>query len=154
MKTRKQRLIMSQCDRKLEPFKGLVNQVPPPKGWINAVRTALGMSLRQLGERINKPAQSVQDFEKREENGTITLQSLQDIAGALDLQLVYSLVPKDGSLEALVVKQAHAKAKEIISRTNTTMQLEDQGNTENRLQLAISEKTSELVNEMPKFLWD
>jgi len=154
MKNRKQRLVLTQTDRKLEPFKAIAGQVLPNKGWIHTIRMALGMSLRQLGERLGKPAQSIKDFEMREENGTITLQSLKEIAKSLDLDLVYALVPKDGSLEAIVVKQAHAKAKEIISRTNTSMQLEDQGNTKDRLEQALDEKRHELINEMPKFLWD
>lgn len=154
MKHHKQRLILDHCDRKLESLTPLKGQINPPSGWINTIRTALGMSLRQLGKRIGRPAQSIQDFEKRETNGTITLQSLMDIAEALDMKLVYALVPKTGSLEDLVLKQAHAKAEEIISRTNTTMQLEGQGNSTERLKDALNEKTAELNNEMPKFLWD
>lgn len=154
MINRKKRLILSQADRKLEPFKSWKEGVLPEKGWIHTVRTALGMSLRQLGERINKPAQSVQDFEKREQNGTITLQSLREIARSLDLELVYVLLPKGGSLNDMVVKQARAKAEEIIGRTNTTMQLEEQGNSDARLVQAADEKARELVDQMPKFLWD
>lgn len=154
MKNRKQRLILVQTDRKLEPYKILKGQIMPDKGWIYTIRKALGMSLRQLGERIGKTAQSVQDFEKREENGTITIQSLKEIAGSLDLQLVYALIPKDASLEALVLKQANSKANEIVDRTNTTMQLEDQGNTKDQLTRAKDQKVHELMNEMPRFLWD
>lgn len=154
MKNRKQRLLLNQCDRKLKPFNDLSSNMLPPIGWIKTIRTALGMSLRQLGARLDKTAQSVQDYEKREAKGTITLQTLQEIADNLDLQLVYALVPKNGSLETFVLKQAHKKASEIVSRTNTTMKLEDQGNSNSRLQQAVDEKVHELMHEMPKFLWD
>ena len=39
-------------------------------------------------------------------------------------------------------------------RTSHTMQLEDQENTEQRIQTAIKEKADEIKGEMPKYLWD
>jgi len=34
------------------------------------------------------------------------------------------------------------------------MQLEDQGNSKERIEKAIKERTEEIKNELPKVLWD
>ena len=70
------------------------------------------------------------------------------------MRLVYAIIPKEGSLEDLVHRTARKKADEMISRTDTTMSLEDQQNSPERLAEARKEKTEELMNEIPKFLWE
>ena len=72
----------------------------------------------------------------------------------MDMQLVYAIVPKEGLLESVVLKAADKKAREIISRTSTSMGLEDQQNSPERLIKARNEKIDELMDEIPKFLWD
>jgi hypothetical protein len=83
-----------------------------------------------------------------------TIKSLREIAHALDMQLVYGFVPNDGSLDALIEKRATELATKIVLRTNNTMKLEDQGNTNERIKKAIKERADEIKNEMPKILWD
>ena len=150
MKNNKQQLLLQQTDKKLELFKDLKATVVPTKGWINTFRTTLKMSLRQLGSRLNIATQSTKEIEEREANGTITLNSLRDVANAMDMQLVYSFVSKHESLEQMVEKRAN----EIVMRTNSTMTLEDQQNSKERIEKAIAQKTNEIKNEMPKYLWD
>jgi predicted DNA-binding mobile mystery protein A len=154
MKARKQRLILEQVNRNLAAFQQ-AGQVPvPPEGWIRTIRSALNMSLLQLARRLKKKSPNVLNFEKRESAGTITLQSLKEIAEAMDMKLVYAIIPKEGTLEDIVNQKAEEKAREIINRTNTTMALEDQENAKARLMNAYIEKKNELKTEMPKFLWD
>ena len=83
-----------------------------------------------------------------------TIKSLREIAHALDMQLVYGFVPNDGSLDALIEKRATELATKIVLRTNNTMKLEDQGNTNERIKKAIKERADEIKTEMPKILWD
>lgn len=126
----------------------------PGKGWIYAVRKALNMSLRQLAEKTGGSAQGIKAMENREKLGTITLQSLQHVAEAMDMKLVYGFVPKDGSLEQLVNRKALEKAEEIVRRTSQSMKLENQENPSDRIKKAIEEKKNELITEMPKHLWN
>jgi hypothetical protein len=70
------------------------------------------------------------------------------------MELVYGFVPKDGSLDILIERKAKELATKIVSRTSHTMKLEDQENTEERIQKAIAERTALLKHEMPKVLWD
>lgn len=126
---------------------------PPPLGWINAIRTSLGISLEQLGKKLSITKQAATALETREKDGSITLKTLREAAKALDMQLVYALVPYDGSLEALIERKAKALATEIVLRTSNTMKLEDQENTKARIEKAIEERTVAIKNEMPKALW-
>ncbi|PJJ06996.1 putative DNA-binding mobile mystery protein A [Flavobacterium sp. 1] len=154
MKNVKQQLILDQTDRKLIPFRLLQTVIVPPKGWINTFRTALKMSLRQLGNRMNFSAQNIKQMEEREVNGTISINSLQQVALALDMKLVYGFVSQHESLEQMIEKRANEIAREIVMRTNVSMKLEDQQNSEERIKKAIAQKTVEIKNEMPKYLWD
>jgi len=154
MKNNKQQLLLQQTDKKLEAFKDLKVTVVPAKGWVNTFRTALKMSLRQLGNRLNIAPQSTKEIEEREANGTITLNSLRDVANAMDMQLVYGFVSKHESLEQMIEKRAKELATEIVMRTNNTMTLEDQQNSAARIEKAIAQKTEEIKSEMPKYLWD
>jgi predicted DNA-binding mobile mystery protein A len=150
----KKRLQIEQLENKLSGFSTAQKVVAPPTGWLKAVRVSLGMSLQQLADKLSITKQSVQEIELREKEGTITLKSLRETANALDMQLVYGLVPKDGSIEKLIDRKAKELATRIVSRTSNTMKLEDQENTQQRLKKAIEERTVVIKNELPKMLWD
>ncbi len=150
----KKSLQLQQLNNKMLVFASLKKAAIPPTGWIKAIRTSLGMSLLQLGRRLSITKQGVLDMEKREKDGSITIKSLREIAIALDMQLVYGFVPKDGSLAKLIDKKVTKLATEIVMRTNNTMQLEDQAISQKRIEKAILERANEIKNEMPKALWD
>lgn len=128
--------------------------VIPPTGWIKTVRMSLGISLQQVANKLSVTRQSVREMEQREREGAISLKSLREAAHALDMELIYGFVPKDGTLEALIERRARDLATKIVSRTSHTMKLEDQENSGERLQKAIAERTDLLKQEMPKILWD
>jgi predicted DNA-binding mobile mystery protein A len=126
----------------------------PPTGWIKAIRTSIGMSMLQLGNKMGVTKQGVLDIEQREKNGSITIKSLREIAKAMDMQLVYGFVPNAGSLEDLIDVKANELATKIVMRTANTMKLEEQANSKKRIEKAIKERAEELKKEMPKILWD
>ena len=126
----------------------------PQKGWLYAVRNTLNMSLKQFGNRLNITPQSAKEIEEREINRNITLKNLADAANALDMQLVYGLVPKGSSIESIIEKNAKRVAREIVMRTSHTMSLEDQENLPDRISIAIEEKANHIKNELPRYLWD
>jgi len=150
----KKSLQLQQLNNKMSGFATLNQVAIPPTGWIKAIRTAIGMSMQQLGNKLNVSKQGILDIEKREKDGSITIKSLKEIARALDMQLVYGFVPNDGSLDALIEKRATELATKIVLRTSNTMKLEDQGNSNKRIQKAIKERAASIKNEMPKILWD
>ena len=150
----KQGLLIEQMDQKMKDFDLVSQAVPPPTGWIRAIRTALGISLQQLGTKLSISKQSASEIEQREQDGNITLKSLREAAQAMDMKLVYGFVPMDGSLEALIERKARELATRIVSRTSNTMRLEDQENTKERIKKAIAQRTEELKRDIPKTLWD
>ena len=154
MKDKKRMLLIEQLDSKIQFFNEVGTVAIPPNGWIKSIRTSIKMTLRQLGNRMNISPQSVGEMENREANGTITLNSLKDMANALDMRLVYGFMPKDGSIEKMIEKKAREIAMEIVGRTHVTMTLEDQQNSSQRIKKAIEQKTEEIKYEMPKYLWD
>ena len=130
-------LQLQQLNSKMLGFALLKQVAMPPTGWIKAIRTAIGMSMQQLGNKLNVSKQGVMDIEKRERDGSITIKSLREIARAMDMQLVYGFVPNDGSLDALIEKRATELATQIVMRTANTMKLEDQANSQKRIETAI-----------------
>ncbi len=150
----KKRLQIEQLDRKLKGFHAAAQVTPPPIGWLKAVRVALGMSLQQLADKMSITKQSVQEIEIREKEGNITLRTLKDAASALDMQLIYGFVPKDGTLDDLIERKAKELASRLVSRTSNTMKLEDQENSKQRIKRALEERTIIIKSEMPKMLWD
>jgi predicted DNA-binding mobile mystery protein A len=147
-------LQIQQLDSKMRSFTSLHQVAPPPTGWLKAVRTALGMSLQQLSNRLSVTKQSVREMEQREKDESITIKSLREAAKALDMQLVYGFVPVDGSLEALIDRKARELAMQIVLRTSNSMKLEDQENSKQRIEKAIEERAALIKHDMPKALWD
>jgi predicted DNA-binding mobile mystery protein A len=154
MKDPKVKLIIEQLDRKFERLFDIQDLVMPTEGWVNAIRQALKMSLRQLGSRIGITAQSVKEIETREKLGTVSINTLKQVGMALDMRLIYGFIPNDKSLDQMIQKKALELAKEIVLRTSGTMNLEDQENTMERIRDAIKDRAEQIKNEMPKYLWD
>lgn len=148
------KLQIAQLEQKLSGFNTARKVLVPPTGWLKAVRVSLGMSLQQLANKLSITKQSVREIELREQEESITLKSLRETANALDMVLVYGLVPKDGSMEKLIDRKARELAAQIVARTSNTMRLEDQENTKERLKKAVDERTEAIKNELPKMLWD
>jgi len=149
-----QRLQLEQINDKLMAFKGPSKIEMPSNGWINSIRTSLGISQQQLGKKLMITKQSVSEIEQREKEGSITIKALKEVAKAMDLQLVYGFVPKDGSLDSLIERKAMEVATQIVMRTSHTMKLEDQENSKERIEKAIRERAVEIKNDLSKILWD
>jgi predicted DNA-binding mobile mystery protein A len=151
---KKQKLIMEQLDAKILQLKKVENLVIPSSGWVYSIRKALGMSMRQLGNRMGITPQSVKEIEEREQNETISIKVLRQFGKSLNLKLIYGFIPQSGKLEDIIEKRAYELAMEIVNRTSISMKLEDQENNPVRIQKAIKEKANEIKTEMPKYLWD
>ena len=154
MKNVNRKLVIEQLDRKFDTMSALRNLEPPSRGWIHAIRTAMHMSLAQLAKRLKKTSASVSEIENRERSKNITLKKLAEVGEALDLQLVYGFIPKTSSLEAIIEQRAKQIARDIVMRTSQSMKLEEQENSEARLQKAINDRARQIQMEMPKYLWD
>ena len=126
MFAKKRIVARQQLDRRMAAFEPVSRFATPPKGWIRAIRDALGMTREQLGARLGVKPQSIGDLEKSEALGTIRLDSLRRVAEALDCRVIYALVP-EVPLEAMVEARAREIAREALARIGHTMDLEAQG---------------------------
>ena len=151
---RNNKLQFQQVNEKILQLAGMQHVIVPPIGWIKAIRNGIGMSMEQLGKKLSITKQGVMDIEKREKEGAITIKSMQEIAKALDMQFVYGFVPDAGSLDQMIEMRALEMAIKIVQRTSNTMKLEDQANSKERIEKAIKERATEIINKTPKILWD
>jgi len=150
----KRKLLIEQLDQKLRSFSESRKVLVPERGWINTIRTTLNMTMAQLGAKLNITRQGVKKIEESEANGAITLNSLKDVAKAMDLKLVYALVPKNGTFDELIQTRAEKLAQKIVLRTNQNMKLEDQGIGDEKIAKTIKDLADEIKREMRKSLWD
>lgn len=104
----------------------------PPKGWIRAIRDALGLTARQMARRMGKTHSVLVRLERSEVADAITLGSLRVAAEAMDCTLVYAIVP-NRSLTETVRARAASIADAQLGRVHHTMRLEDQALTRDDL---------------------
>lgn len=150
----KRKLLIEQLDEKLHPFLTAKKVLVPERGWVHTIRTTLNMTMAQLGTKLDITRQGVKRIEDSEANGTITLNSLKGVANALDMKLVYALVPKNGTIDNLIEMKAEKLAKKIVLRTNQNMKLENQGIGDDKINKTIKDLTNEIKRDMRKSIWD
>lgn len=123
----------------------------PPKGWVRAIRDALGMTGVQFAKRLHIRPQSVEALEKSEADGAIQLKTLRRAAEALDCTLVYALVPNT-SLEGAVRERARKIAVRDLGRVAHTMKLEAQETGDANLEARIEAYIRDVLKE--RDLWN
>jgi predicted DNA-binding mobile mystery protein A len=132
-----------RLDHRLAPLKPEDRFHPPPKGWIRAIRDAIGMTGGQLASRLGVRPQTIDAIEKSEAAGSIQLNTLRRAAEALDCALVYALVPRT-SLDSTVNRRARKIAARDLQRVAHTMKLEAQATgdtaTEARIEAYIRDQ--------------
>jgi predicted DNA-binding mobile mystery protein A len=136
-------------DRTLAPLLKLPRR-RPQRGWVRAIRDALGMTAEQLGDRIGVTQSTVQRLETSESADTIQLNSLRRLAEGLGCELVYVLVPRE-TLSATYDAAARDVARRELARVSHSMALEDQAvddaGDEERLRQFIAEELD------PREIW-
>jgi len=125
MKSVERALARKQLDKRLNPLRHNDSLTKPPRGWVRAIRQALGMTTAQLAKRIGVSQPRVIEIEQAEKNGAITLDSLERAARAMHCKLVYAFVPQK-PLQELVEERARVIAKERLAITGHHMALEAQ----------------------------
>ena len=118
-------LARSQLDDRLKDFPGPDDSRRPHRGWIRAIRDALGMSSKELASRMGVRQQTISDIERSEQHDTIQLKTLERAAQAMNCRLIYALVPYS-TLEETVEAQATQKAAQHIEAIAHHSRLEDQ----------------------------
>jgi len=144
-------LPLQHLDKTLGPWRSLPRS-RPSRGWLRAVRQALGMTTRQLAKAVGVTQAAVVDAERTEAKGDITLTTLQRYAAALGCELTYALVPKR-PLQEVVEERAERIARDEVSRVNHSMALEDQSTGREHLEREIAELRRKLMEGKRSRLW-
>jgi predicted DNA-binding mobile mystery protein A len=147
------KLVRKQLEAKLERFRPLRETKPPRKGWIRAIRDALGMTGEQLARRIGVNKQRVARIESAEIEGSITIKTMRRTAEGLDCVFVYGFVPRT-SLEETVRNRAEQVAKERMDRVSRTMQLEQQQLDDRDQEIVLGDFSEELIDSTRRILWN
>lgn len=140
-------------DNKISSLPPLQKMQRPHKGWIKAVKEALGMSSKQLAARLNVSPPRITVLEKAEIDETVTLASLRRAAEALDCAFVYSFIPKS-SFEDILQTRARRIAAEIIGKVDHTMRLEAQNLGQGALSDEIENLAAQILRDQHKIIWD
>jgi predicted DNA-binding mobile mystery protein A len=152
MQSKHRRTMRDQLDRTFAQLTKLKTLQPPVKGWLRSIREALGMSGKQLGERLEVSQPRIVQLEKDELSGALTLKTMRQAAEAMDCVFVYAVVPRI-SLEDTVMQQARKVAVKRLTRTSHTMLLEDQMVSNDEQQKMLDAEIEDLMRETPKGFW-
>jgi predicted DNA-binding mobile mystery protein A len=139
-----------QLDKRFTQLRPLTKEPRPHKGWIRAIREALGMSSTELAARMGVVHQAIREFESSEVQETIKLETLRRIGEALDCQLVYALIPRT-TLEEAVRSQARRKAEIRLARVSHHSKLEDQEVGADDTEIQIEDISKRLIDR--RGLW-
>ena len=143
-----------QLDRRFVELRPLAERaVRPSRGWIRAVRDALGMTTAQLAKRIGVTQPRIIEMEKSEIAGTITLHNLERAAEAMGCRVVYTFLPMQ-PLKQTVEGRAVELAEQQLAAVEQTMSLENQRVSDaHGRKLARDLIVDQLLNR-PARLWD
>ncbi len=125
MDARQARYARQSLDTRLQQLSQVEQYTPPGRGWVRAIREALGMSRAELGARMGVKPATISDLERSEADRRIKLATLARAAEALDCDLVYALIPRTG-LKETAERAARAKLAPHVAAVTRTMELEDQ----------------------------
>ena len=152
MNSKQSALARKNLERRLAPLRQMT-LVPPPKGWVKAVRESLGMTGRQLAARMGVVPSRVVAIEQAEVTGSTTLKTLRQAAAAMNCTLVYALVPVE-PLDDMLLARARQKAAGDIARLDHTMRLENQALTDADLEAERQRTVQSMLAGSLRGLWD
>lgn len=125
----------------------------PPRGWLRAIRDALGMTTAQFGKRLGVSQPRIVELEQSEVSGSVTLNTLQRAAEALGCRVVYAIVP-DRPLADTVRERADVVASRLTAAVAQSMRLEDQEVTSKEAMKESHQGQVERLLRRPARLWD
>ena len=140
-------------DGRFNALRPLLSSARPSRGWVRAVRNALGMTTKQLAQRIGVSQSRIPELEQAEVNGNITLKSLERAAEALGCRVVYALVPERPLADAVRALAEHAADRQLAA-VGHSMKLEDQAVQDEDVRREQRNRLIEQLMQRPARLWD
>jgi predicted DNA-binding mobile mystery protein A len=141
----------TRLDSRLSQLRSVRAQMAAPRGgWSKAIRTALGMTLEDLANRLGITRSVLLRLETSEQKETIQIDTLRRVADAMNCDLVYALIPRQ-PLQEMVDEQRAYAAKVLNVKTRTHMRLEGQDESDPSLADWRKEHSASLIGD--RQLW-
>lgn len=144
---------LRQVDQLVEPWRALIRRTPPRGGWLRLVREALGMTTRQVAQRLQMSQSNIVQLEKAERQGSVSLKRMRQAANALGCELVYAVVPRK-PIQVLREERARYRARQQLNPILHSMALEDQEPSEKVQDELLKKQIQSLLSGPPSKLWD
>ena len=145
------RLRRAQLDRFFTQLKTL-NLRTPKKGWIKEVRESLGMSMKDLADRLGTIKQRIERIEKDEVASKVSLETMKKTAEAMNCDFIYFVVPKN-SLEETLKDQGLKAAQKILKQVGKTMALEAQSTSSHSQKQLVENLAQEMLLKEDRKIW-
>jgi predicted DNA-binding mobile mystery protein A len=101
------------------------------RGWLRAVREAVGLTQGDVAAKAGIKRQSYAQFEASEGRGSISMASLRRAAGAMDCDLVYYIVPREAVARTYAgLAQVHDPMARHLDATEHSMRLKGQADAD------------------------
>ncbi len=123
MKSSSKLLKAIELDQSIQKFNAALEVKRPERGWLEAVRSTMGLTLQETASKSGISRQAIASLELAEREDRITLKRLREVAATLDCELVYALVPKQGTLEEYVSRQLEDAEKAAAAADNAEKRL-------------------------------
>jgi predicted DNA-binding mobile mystery protein A len=140
-----------QLDRSFVRLKTLSLKTPK-KGWLKEIRESLGMSMKDLAERLGTIKQRIERIEKDEVASKVTLETMKKTADAMNCDFVYFILPKN-SLEEILKDQSLKAAEKILKQVGKTMALEAQSTSNISEKKMIESLAQEMLLKQDRKIW-
>jgi predicted DNA-binding mobile mystery protein A len=140
-------------DKRFTGLRRLAQSPRPPKGWLRAIRDALGMTTVQFARRLGVSQPRIIELEQSEVSGSVTLNTLQRAAEALGCRLVYVLIPEKPLAET-IRERTELIAERQLKAVEQTMRLEDQSVKDATAAKDLRRQFVEELLRRPARLWD
>jgi predicted DNA-binding mobile mystery protein A len=150
----RRRIEREEIDRLFQQHPMLrVHLQPAMGGWLRTIRSALGMTAKQLGRRIGVSQNAISEAERAEAEGRITLNTLRKIADGLNCELAYTLVPRM-ELDMIVYNRANQAAHRLVGDAAQGMALEDQATDDSAQAAEVGAVRESLIAAGSNQIWD
>lgn len=145
---------LEELSNTLAKFQKAEEFVVPERGWINTLRNTLRISEEQFSEKLKLNRGGVFSLERSEKDGTISIETLSEVANALDMKLMYAIVPKSGTLSNFIMHKARRIAEDIILKADPSIDKNRDGDYPEDVVESIESLATDIKRELRKALWE
>lgn len=124
----------------------------PQRGWIVTIREVTGMSAAELARRCKVSRSRICYAESAELRGGITIRLLQEIADAIDCELVYAILPRK-DLSALLKTEARKGFDDLLRRGRYREVLKKLPRASKEYKRAVYDLEAEYLFQLAPGLW-